>query len=214
EVLAVLTSGAPEMSAWSEGLMGEASMRTMTSSGFGSGVGTLASDISTMPSFLTIDRSWSPVRALVVVICRLRCRVGSAPSTSPRSLPAGPVADRRLRPRVLGVDVGRLRGFLALRGERLGRGRGGDEAVFRAADEVAPAGVHERLVDDEPGTGFEELHQRALRLPVAQLLAGVDGRHGQRVDPGVVDARRDVHRRRDEVLHLPRPVAVLLQKDG
>src|SRR6267142_7225144 len=101
-------------------------------------------------------------------------RVGSALSTPPRSLPAGPVADRRLRPRVLGVDVGRLRGFSALRCERLGRGRGGNEAVLRAADEVAPAGVHERLVDDEPVAGLEELHQRALRLPVTELLDGVD----------------------------------------
>src|SRR5438309_9389359 len=130
--------------------MGEASMRTMTSSGFGSGVRTLASDISTLPSFLTIDRSWSPVRALVVVICRLRCRVGAAPSTSPRSLPVGPVADRRPRPRVLGVDVGRLRGFLALRGARLGRGRGGNEAVLRAADEVPPGGVPALPLDAEP----------------------------------------------------------------
>src|SRR2546426_11564281 len=128
--------------------MGEASMRTMTSSGFGSGVGTIASEISTMTSFLTVERSRSPVRAFVVVICRLRCRVGSAPSTSPRSLPAGPVADRRLRPRVLGVDMGRLRGFLALRGERLGRGRGGNQALLRAAHGVRPARGPERLVDD------------------------------------------------------------------
>src|SRR5881397_752379 len=110
-------------------------------------------------------------------------------STPLRSLAAGPVADRRLCPRVRGVDVGRFRGFPALRGEGLGRGRGGNEAMLRAADEVAPTGVHQRAVHDEPVAWLEELHQRALRLTVAQLRDGVDGRHRERVDAGVVDAR-------------------------
>jgi hypothetical protein len=57
EALAVLRSAPPKRSPWSEGLMGEASMRTTTSSGFGEGVGAVASDISTMPSFLTVERS-------------------------------------------------------------------------------------------------------------------------------------------------------------
>ena len=35
EALAVLMSAPPKRSPWSEGLMGEASMRTITSSGFG-----------------------------------------------------------------------------------------------------------------------------------------------------------------------------------
>src|SRR2546425_12843107 len=56
DVLAVLMSAPPNRSPWSEGLMGDASMRTTTSSGFGSGVGTLVSDISTMPCFLTVER--------------------------------------------------------------------------------------------------------------------------------------------------------------
>src|SRR5258705_12789518 len=77
-------------------------------------------------------------------------------STPLRALPAGPVADRRLRARVLGVDVGRLRGFPALRGERLGRGRGGEEAGLRAAGEGRPAGVPPRPGGGEPVAGAEE----------------------------------------------------------
>ena len=57
EALALLMSAPPNRSPWSEGLIGEASIRTTTSSGFGSGVGRLASDISTMPSFFTVERS-------------------------------------------------------------------------------------------------------------------------------------------------------------
>ena len=37
--------------------MGEASMRTMTSSGFGSGVATPTSESSRVPSFFTVERS-------------------------------------------------------------------------------------------------------------------------------------------------------------
>jgi len=54
---AVLMSAPPNSRPWSEGLMGEASMRTITSSGFGSGVGTLTSDSSSVPSFFTVERS-------------------------------------------------------------------------------------------------------------------------------------------------------------
>ena len=57
EALAVLMSAPPNSRPWSEGLMGEASMRTITSSGFGSGVGTLASESSRVPSFFTVERS-------------------------------------------------------------------------------------------------------------------------------------------------------------
>src|SRR5258706_15219655 len=72
-------------------------------------------------------------------------------STPLRALPAGPVADRRLRARVLGVDVGRFRRFPALRGERLGRWRGGDWALVCTGGGVAPAGGHEALVGGGPG---------------------------------------------------------------
>ena len=57
DALAVLMSAKPKRSPWSEGLMGEASIRTITSSGFGSGVGMLTSDSSRMPSFFTVERS-------------------------------------------------------------------------------------------------------------------------------------------------------------
>jgi hypothetical protein len=56
EALAVVMSAPAKRSPWSEGLMGEASMRTTTSSGLGSGVGMLTSDISTTPSFFTVER--------------------------------------------------------------------------------------------------------------------------------------------------------------
>src|SRR5258705_12975051 len=62
-------SAPPKRSPWSEGLMGAAPMRTMTSSGLGSGVGTLTSESSRLPSCLTVERSCRPV--LVSATCRL-----------------------------------------------------------------------------------------------------------------------------------------------
>jgi hypothetical protein len=41
--------------------------------------------------------------------------------------------------------------------------------MFLAADEIAPPGLDERFVHDEPVARLEELRQRALRLMVAQL---------------------------------------------
>src|SRR4030081_1383581 len=52
DVLAVDISAAPISSPRSDGLIGEASTRTRTSSGPGSGIGTLASDSSSSPLFL------------------------------------------------------------------------------------------------------------------------------------------------------------------
>jgi hypothetical protein len=57
EDFAVLMSAPPKSRPWSEGLMGEASTRTTTSSGLGSGMGTRASESSRVPSFLTVERS-------------------------------------------------------------------------------------------------------------------------------------------------------------
>ena len=57
DAFAVVMSAPAKSKPWSEGLMGEASTRTITSSGFGSGVGTLTRDSSRMPSFLAIERS-------------------------------------------------------------------------------------------------------------------------------------------------------------
>ena len=63
DALAVVISAAPTSSPRSDGLIGEASTRTTTSSGPGSGIGTLASEISSSP--LVLDqrtklqaRSW------------------------------------------------------------------------------------------------------------------------------------------------------------
>src|SRR6266481_2719836 len=61
EALAVVMSAAPIRSPRSDGLIGDASTRTTTSSGPGSGVGTLARDISSSPLFLISERSCSPV---------------------------------------------------------------------------------------------------------------------------------------------------------
>src|SRR5882757_4032901 len=61
EALAVVMSAAPISSPRSDGLIGDASTRTTTSSGPGSGVGTLARDISSSPLFLISERSCSPV---------------------------------------------------------------------------------------------------------------------------------------------------------
>ena len=51
------TGAPPKRSPWSEGLIGEASMRTMTSSGFGSGVATLMSERSRMPPLFSAGLS-------------------------------------------------------------------------------------------------------------------------------------------------------------
>jgi len=56
DALAVLTSAPANKSPWSDGLIGAASMRTMTSSGFGSGVGASTIETSTTPSFFTVER--------------------------------------------------------------------------------------------------------------------------------------------------------------
>src|SRR5450631_2567304 len=61
DALAVDISAAPTRRPRSDGLIGEASTRTRTSSGPGSGVGTLKSDISSSPLFLISERSCSPV---------------------------------------------------------------------------------------------------------------------------------------------------------
>ena len=61
DALAVVMSAAPTKRPRSDGLIGEASTRTTTSSGAGSGVGTLARDISSSPLFLISERSCNPV---------------------------------------------------------------------------------------------------------------------------------------------------------
>jgi hypothetical protein len=43
-------------------------MRTITSSGFGSGVGTVTSESSRVPSLFTVERSWSPVAMLALTM--------------------------------------------------------------------------------------------------------------------------------------------------
>ena len=63
EARAVAISAAPNSNPMSDGLMGVASMRTMTSSAAGSGVGTSCSEISSSPSGLMSERSCSPVGA-------------------------------------------------------------------------------------------------------------------------------------------------------
>src|SRR5262249_25449670 len=61
EAFAVERSAAPVRSPRSDGLIGEASARTTTSSGLGSGVGTFRSEISSSPLFLISERSCRPL---------------------------------------------------------------------------------------------------------------------------------------------------------
>src|ERR1700704_6709279 len=68
DAFAVDMSAAPTNSPRSDGLIGEASTRTTTSSGPGSGVGTLASDISSSPLFLISERSCSPVLLSALIL--------------------------------------------------------------------------------------------------------------------------------------------------
>ena len=70
EALAVVISAAPTRRPRSEGLIGEASTRTTTSSADGSGIGTFTSDISSSPFFLISERSCSPVllSALIIIL--------------------------------------------------------------------------------------------------------------------------------------------------
>src|ERR1700733_12113723 len=59
--LAVVMSAAPTKRPRSDGLIGDASTRTTTSSAEGSGVGISTSDISSSPLFLINERSCSPL---------------------------------------------------------------------------------------------------------------------------------------------------------
>src|SRR6266699_4523726 len=68
EAFADVMSAAPTSSPRSEGLIGEASTRTTISSSAGSGVGTLASDISSSPLFLISERSCSPVLPSALIL--------------------------------------------------------------------------------------------------------------------------------------------------
>src|SRR5579863_3350044 len=70
DVLAVAMSAAPTNRPRSDGLIGDASTRTTTSSADGSGVGRLTNDISSSPLFLINERSCSPVlpSALITVL--------------------------------------------------------------------------------------------------------------------------------------------------
>ena len=74
---AVVMSAPPNRSPRSEGLIGDASTRTSTSSGPGSGVGTRVRLSSRVASLRTVERSWRKVSGLLMAIyseCRGRGR--------------------------------------------------------------------------------------------------------------------------------------------
>src|SRR4051812_19137691 len=71
ETLAVDISAGPIRSPRSDGLIGEASTRTTTSSSPGSGVGILASDSSSSPLFFNSERSCSPVLPSLILTSSL-----------------------------------------------------------------------------------------------------------------------------------------------
>src|SRR5260370_2536572 len=68
DAFAVDMSAAPTRSPRSDGLIGDSSTRTTTSSGPGSGVGTLTSDISSSPLLLISERSCSPVLPSALIV--------------------------------------------------------------------------------------------------------------------------------------------------
>ncbi len=91
-------------------------------------------------------------------------------------------------------------------------GRAGISAIAARADQVLAARLLERPANLEVILGLEELHQRPLQLPVAQMLGDVDRLLGERVEARVVHAGRDVERAGDEILHLVGAVMVALEE--
>ena len=67
-----------------------------------------------------------------------------------------------------------------------------DQAVALASDQVAATGLEKGLVDQEVVLRLEELHQGPLHPPVTQAPRDVDLLAADRVDPGVIQAGRDV----------------------
>jgi hypothetical protein len=64
EAFACSISAGPNNKPRSDGLIGVASTRTTTSSSFGSGTGTFASETSSVPSLVIFERSCSPVSVM------------------------------------------------------------------------------------------------------------------------------------------------------
>ena len=96
--------------------------------------------------------------------------------------------------------------------DRFGRRGGRDQAVAAVSDQVLTARLLQRLADFEVVLGFEELHERALHLAVAQLPGDVDGLASERIDARIVHGGGDVERRGDEILNLIGLVAVSLEE--
>ncbi len=76
DTFALLMSAGPNSRPRSDGLSGVASTRTTTWSSVGSGTFTLASEISSVPSLLTSERSSRPVSATVAFMAFPSCCVG------------------------------------------------------------------------------------------------------------------------------------------
>jgi hypothetical protein len=68
-----------------------------------------------------------------------------------------------------------------------------DERVAAAADNVGAAGLFQRLAHLKVIVRLEELQQRPLQLAVAQVAGDLDLLLTERVNAGVVHARRSVH---------------------
>jgi hypothetical protein len=100
ETRAVAISAAPNNRPMSDGLMGVASMRTMTSSAAGSGVGTSCSEISSSPSALMSERSWSPVGARESVMGSPECLKFTLAQGLRRRAPRRPRANAAMLDRI------------------------------------------------------------------------------------------------------------------
>ena len=78
--------------------------------------------------------------------------------------------------------------------QRFPRRLGRDQAVAAAADQVRAAGLLQGVADLEIVLRLEELQERPLQLAVAQVAGDEDLLAAERVDAGVVHARRHVER--------------------
>jgi hypothetical protein len=107
-------------------------------------------------------------------------------SRSPRTglLPYRWIRDGVVVVAVIGLPPSRLNRLLW----RLSRG----QAVTPAADQIAAPRLEQCLTHLEVVLRLEKLHQGSLHFAIAEVAGDVDFLLGERVDAGVVHARRDV----------------------
>src|SRR4029077_8704272 len=188
EAFVVLMSAPPSKSPRSDGLMGDASTRTTTSSGFGSGIGTSTSESSRRPSFFTVERSCSPVRAVVVIS---DLRVGLAGAERPAVAP-GPAAQRDGDGRAKATTRKGLVSGWPSRGPSLTIG---DNPPYERGWEAPTHGPEADRAHPDAATREQPRHahlpgRHGGHAPLLQRARRADPRHAVRRDRG--DARERV----------------------